>query len=88
MSEASRTTNRWRPAFIGPGTRLLEELEPLMKSYASAPMTSLREYPKPEMLDQFLMGKSPTLCFVDLASDKERGFQQIGEKEPFALGMG
>jgi len=54
-----------------------------MKSYASAPLTSIREYPKPEMLEQFLMGKSPTLCFVDLASDKERGFAQIAEIQRF-----
>ncbi len=79
MPEAPRTTNRWRAAFIGPGMRLLEELEPLMRSYSSAPVASLREYPKPDILEQFLLSKSPTLCFVDMMSDRERGFAQIAE---------
>ncbi|MEO8027202.1 MAG: hypothetical protein ABI823_12050 [Bryobacteraceae bacterium] len=79
MSEAPRTTNRWRPVFIGPSPRLLEELEPLVRPYSATQLQTLRDYPKPEALEQFLVSKNPTLCFVDLASDKEKGFAQLAQ---------
>src|SRR5579863_852623 len=73
---------------ISPGSRMLEELEPLLKVHLpGSAINYLRAYPSPRELGGIIPGAGPHLVFLDVATEHDTAMQLLGEMSRLGAGV-
>ena len=68
-----------RAVIIGPNSRMADELSPLLRAYLpGVDAMHVARYPSPREIAGQLAG-SQSICFVDVASDRDQSLQLLSE---------
>ena len=77
--ETPRFANNLKVVFIAPGAGIVDELGQLLTQHLpQAPVDLQRSYPDRDQIAELLRADTPTICFLDVASDSNRAFNLLG----------
>ena len=79
-SSANRTHSNWKHLFICPSRSLFDGLAAVLAEVTPSSSTiDLSSYPSRRGLSEVLLGQSPTLCFIDVESDRDSALALLSE---------